>query len=57
MSQGWLKILPRNWTCMSAGVGIFVHIINYAIRNGNTVLENYLKTCSKSETSLSKYPR
>ena len=42
---------------MSAGVGIFVHIINYAIRNGNTVLENYLKTCSKSETSLSKYPR
>ena len=34
-----------------AGVGNFVHIINYAIRNGNKVLENHLKTCS--ETYLS----
>ena len=37
----------------SAGVGNFVHIINYAIRNGNKVLENHLKTCSKRETYLS----
>ena len=38
----------------SAGVGNFVHIINYAIRNGNKVLENHLKTCSKRETYLSE---
>ena len=31
----------------------FVHIINYAIRNGNKVLANHLKTCSKRETYLS----
>ena len=31
----------------------FVHIINYAIKNGNKVLENHLKTCSKCETFLS----
>ena len=37
----------------SAGVGNFVHIINFAIRNGNNVLENHLKTCSKCETYLS----
>ena len=37
----------------SAGVGNFVHIINCAIRNGNKVLENHLKTCSKRETYLS----
>ena len=37
----------------SAGVRIFVHIINYAIRNGNKDLENHLKTCSKRETYLS----
>ena len=37
----------------SAGVGNFVHIINYAIRNGNKVLENHLKTRSKRETYLS----
>ena len=37
----------------SAGVGNFVHIINYAIRNGNKVLENHLNTCSKRETYLS----
>ena len=38
----------------SAGVGNFVHIINYAIRNGNKVLENHLKTCSKRETYISE---
>ena len=37
----------------SAGVGNFVCIINYGIRNGNKVLENHLKTCSKRETYLS----
>ena len=37
----------------SAGVGTFVHIINYAIRNGNKILENHLKTCSKHEIFLS----
>ena len=41
----------------SVGEEIFVHIIDYAIRNDNAVLENYLKTCSKRETSLSKYPK
>ena len=35
------------------GVGNFVLIINYAIRNGNKVLESHLKTCSKPETYLS----
>ena len=38
----------------STGVGNFVHIINYAIRNGNKVLEDHLKTCSKRETFLSE---
>ena len=38
----------------SAGVGNFVHIINYAIRIGNKVLENHLKTCSKRETYISE---
>ena len=37
----------------SARTGNFVHIINYAIRNGNKVLENHLKTYSKRETYLS----
>ena len=37
----------------SAGVGNFGHITNYAIGNGNKVLENHLKTCSKRETYLS----
>ena len=37
----------------SAGVGNFVYIINYAIRNGDEVLENHLKTCSKRGTYLS----
>ena len=37
----------------SAGVRNFVLIINYAIRNGNKVLEIHLKTCSKPETYLS----
>ena len=37
----------------SAGVGNFVCIINYGIRNDNKVLENHLKTCSKRETYLS----
>ena len=36
----------------SAGVGTFVHIINYGIRNGNKILENHLKTCSKHEIFL-----
>ena len=36
-----------------ADVGNFDHIINYAIRNGNKVLENHLKTRSKRETYLS----
>ena len=36
-----------------AGVGNFVHIINYAIRNGNKVLENHFTTCGKCETYLS----
>ena len=40
-------------TPTSAGVGNFVHIINHAIKNGNKVLENHLKTCSKCETFLS----
>ena len=35
------------------GVGNFVQIINYAIRNGNKVLENHLKSCSKRETYIS----
>ena len=37
----------------SAGVENFVHIINYAIRNGKKVLENRLKTYGKRETYLS----
>ena len=37
----------------SAGVGNFVLIINYAIRNGNKVLKNHLQTCSKPEIYLS----
>ena len=37
----------------SDGVGNFVHIINYAIRKGNKVLENHLKTCSKRGTYFS----
>ena len=37
----------------SAGVGNFVLIINYAIRNGNKVLKNHLQTWSKPEIYLS----
>ena len=37
----------------SAGIGNFVHIINYAIKNGNKVFKNHLKTCSIRETYLS----
>ena len=37
----------------STGVGNFVHIINYAVRNGHEVLENHLKTSSKREIYLS----
>ena len=37
---------------ISAGVGNFVPSINCAIRNGNKVLENYLKPCSKREAYL-----
>ena len=48
------QISSRNWTCTNlVGVGNFVHIISYAVRNGNKVLENRLKTCSKLETYLS----
>ena len=36
----------------SAGVGNFVHINNYAVRNGSKELENHLKTCSKRKTYL-----
>ena len=39
-------------TPISAGVINFVRIINYAIRNGNKVLENLLETCNKRETYL-----
>ena len=37
----------------SARAGNFFHFINYAIRNGNKVFENHLKTNSKRETYLS----
>ena len=37
----------------SADVENFVQIINYGVRNGNKVLENHFKTCSKSEIYLS----
>ena len=33
--QRCLKISLKNW------------VINYAVRNGNKVLENHLKTCNK----------
>lgn len=36
------------------GVGKFVNIINYAIRNGNTDLKNHLKNASKRSTYMSK---
>ena len=36
-----------------AGVGNFVHIIIYALRNGNKDFENHIKTCSRRETYLS----
>ena len=36
-----------------AGVGNFVHFINYAVRSGSKVLVNHLLTCSKRETYLS----
>ena len=63
--SGWLRIALRGHrdslkyhpeighAPTSAGVGNFVHIINYDIRNGNKVLENHLKTHSKRETYLS----
>ena len=37
----------------SAGVGNFVHVFHYAIRNDNKVLENHLKICTKREIYLS----
>ena len=37
----------------SAGVGNFIHAFNYALRNGNKILENHFKTCSKPNTQLS----
>ena len=39
--QRCLEISLKNW------------VINYAVRNGNKVLENHLKTCNKCETYLS----
>ena len=37
----------------SAGVGNFIHAFNYALRDGNKILENHFKTCSKPNTQLS----
>ena len=36
----------------SAGVGNFIHVINYALRDGNKILENLFKTCSKPNTQF-----
>ena len=37
----------------SAGVGNFIYAFNYALRDGNKILENHFKTCSKPNTQLS----
>ena len=53
-SQGASKYHPEiGHAPTPVSVENFVHFINYAIRNGNKVLENHLKTCSKRETYLS----
>ena len=37
-----------------AGVGNFVKLLNFAVRQGNKDLEDHLKTCSSRETYISK---
>ena len=37
-----------------AGVGNFVEILNFAVRQGNKDLEDHLKICSSRETDISK---
>ena len=37
-----------------AGVGNFVELLNFAVRQGNEDLEDHLKNCSSRETYISK---
>ena len=36
------------------GVGNFIELINFAVRQGNQTLGHHLKTCSSRETYISK---
>ena len=46
--------LPQPGSWSSENIGVFNQTLNYAVRNGNTVLENHLSNCSKNATYISK---
>jgi hypothetical protein len=48
------KYLPVPGEYSSGRIGCFNETVNFAIRNGNSVLENHLAHCSKYATYISK---
>ena len=48
------KYLPKPGEHSSGGIGCFNETLNFAVRNGNTVLEDHLNNCSKNATYISK---
>lgn len=48
------KYLPKPGEWANQNIGVFNQTLNFAVRNGNTILSEHLSTCSKNATYISK---
>ena len=48
------KYLPSPGGCSDENISVFNQTLNFAVRNGNTVLQDHLENCYKNATYISK---